>query len=123
MDETELLHTLDTEAQEAAVLAARASLRASDLCTPERLRQLADDDLGAVSEAAQSLLEEPNEDGPRVWLVLRCDVTALTLDQRGRLAGQLVAQTETQDDDSWEGEPVTGYPGVEYELDWEEADS
>jgi multidrug resistance efflux pump len=56
MNETELLHTLDIEAYEAALDAATKSLRKSDLVTDERLARLAGED-GVVAEAAKALLD------------------------------------------------------------------
>ena len=56
MVEVELLHTLVTEAYEAALAAAKKSLAASDLKTPTRLKVLAGED-GVVAEAAQQLLD------------------------------------------------------------------
>jgi len=56
MNETELLHTLDTEAYEVALAAAIKSLKTSDLVTDSRLALLADED-GVVAEAAQALID------------------------------------------------------------------
>src|SRR5690349_18802745 len=97
IDEPMYLHTLDTEAHEAAVLAAKDSLRRSDLVNDARLKELAEQDGGgAVSEAAQALLEEGGAPHKRAYLELRIDVTDLTERQRGSLAGHLTAQTEAR---------------------------
>jgi hypothetical protein len=55
MDEEMYLHTLDTEAYEAALAAAIKSLSESDLLGNSRLRKLAGED-GVVAEAAAKLL-------------------------------------------------------------------
>lgn len=58
-DEALYLHTLSTEAYEAAVAAASESLQSSDLYSVERLRILAQFDAGdVVSEAARALLKD-----------------------------------------------------------------
>lgn len=55
-DDALYLHTLDTEAYQAALEAATRSLRESNLVTREHLETLAAED-GVVGEAAARLLE------------------------------------------------------------------
>ncbi len=56
MLEVEYLHTLDSEAYAAALVAAKRSLAGSDCSSPKRLGQLASED-GVVAEAARAVLD------------------------------------------------------------------